>query len=376
MDDDTININTIVNREDSMSLQKSDSPFVLNNWYVVGLGADIAAAPVARRICNLPIVFYRADSGEVVALADRCGHRGMPLSKGERAGDNIRCIYHGLEFNSAGACVKVPGQERIPASLRVRSYPVVEKDALVWVWTGDAVKADPTMIVSHPYHTDPAWVWTRGAIEVRANWQFLNDNLLDLSHLQYVHKKTIGGNPEEDQKAEVKAERVGSKVMITRWLRDMDAPPFHRHVAGFTRRIDRWQEIEFRPGVLEFYSGAMHANTGAFDGKRVGGMHIRHLHAITPETAHTTRYMFTQARNFQTDNAGLTEKMHQLTVMTFEEDRAVLEEQYARLREDPDAPLVNIKVDEGVMHARRIVTELLDRENKPAVALFATNAVA
>ena len=105
-------------------------------------------------------------------------------------------------------------------------------------------------------------------------------------------------------------------------------------------------------------------------------MHIRHFHAITPETAHTTRYMFTQARNFRTDNAGLTEKMHQLTVMTFEEDRAVLEEQYARLREDPDAPLVNIKVDEGVMHARRIVTELLDRENKPSGAPVLTNAVA
>jgi phenylpropionate dioxygenase-like ring-hydroxylating dioxygenase large terminal subunit len=165
-------------------------------------------------------------------------------------------------------------------------------------------------------------------------------------------------------------------VVITRWLRDMDAPPFHRQVAGFSGRVDRWQEIEFRPGVLEFYSGAMDANTGAFDGKRVGGMHIRHLHAITPETEHTTRYMFTQARNFQAGNATLTEKMHQLTVMTFEEDRAVLEEQYARLREEPDAPLVNIKVDEGVMHARRIVTELLDREKQTPSASAAADAVA
>jgi phenylpropionate dioxygenase-like ring-hydroxylating dioxygenase large terminal subunit len=359
-----------------MSSEKPSSEFVLNNWYVVGLAADISATPLARRICNLPLLFYRTQAGQVVGLADRCAHRGMPLSKGERSGDNIRCIYHGLEFDSAGACVKVPGQERIPAALRVRSYPVVEKDALVWVWTGDAAKADPAMIVSHPFHTDPTWVWTRGAIEVKANWQLLNDNLLDLSHLQYVHKKTIGGNPEEDQKAEVKAERIGNKVMITRWLRDMDAPPFHRQVAGFTGRIDRWQEIEFRPGVLEFYSGAMDANTGAFDGKRIGGMHIRHFHAITPETEHKTRYMFTLAHNFQTENAGLTEKMHQLAVMTFEEDQAVLEEQYARLCDDPGEPLVNIKVDEGVAHARRIVRELLDRESQPSSAPLVANAVA
>ncbi len=359
-----------------MGSEKPSSAFVLNNWYVVGLGTDITRAPLARRICNLPMLFYRTDEGQVVALADRCAHRGMPLSKGERAGDNIRCIYHGLEFNPAGACVRVPGQDRIPAALCVRAYPVVEKDALVWVWAGDAAKADPALIVSHPYHTDPVWVWTRGSIEVEANWQLLNDNLLDLSHLQYVHKKTIGGHPEEDEKAEVKAERVGSSVMITRWLRNMDAPPFHRQVAGFTGRIDRWQEIEFRPGAIEFYSGAMDADTGAFDGRRVGGMHIRHLHAITPETEHKTRYMFTLAHNFQTENAALTEKMHQLAVMTFEEDQVVLEDQYARLCDDPDEPLVNIKVDEGVMHARRIVTELLDRERQASGASGLKNAVA
>jgi hypothetical protein len=151
----------------------------------------------------------------------------------------------------------------------------------------------------------------------------------------------------------------------------MDAPPFHRQVAGFRGRIDRWQEIEFRPGVLEFYSGAMDANTGAFGGKRVGGMHLRHFHAITPETEHTTHYMFTLARNFQTANAQLTEKMHQLAVMTFEEDQAVLEEQYARLRDDTNAPLVNIKVDEGVMHARRIVKELVEQESPVSAARVA-----
>src|SRR5215475_10200261 len=90
--------------EETMSSEESSSAFVLNNWYVVGLATDIAAAPLARRICNLPILFYRTEAGQVVALADRCAHRGMPLSKGERSGDGIRCIYHGLEFNSAGAC--------------------------------------------------------------------------------------------------------------------------------------------------------------------------------------------------------------------------------------------------------------------------------
>jgi phenylpropionate dioxygenase-like ring-hydroxylating dioxygenase large terminal subunit len=337
--------------------------FVFDNWYVAGLSTDVTSQPLARRICNRPIVLFRTQGGQVAALEDRCLHRGMPLSDGGICADDaIICPYHGLTFNSQGECIAIPGQDRIPSSAKIRAYPVEEKDALVWIWMGDPAKADATQIISYSYHTDPAWVWTRGSMVVNANWQFLNDNLLDLSHLQHVHKKTIGGNPEEDARAEFTAERVGIKVRVNRWLRDMDAPPFHRQVAGFTGRIDRWQEIEFRPGILQFYSGAMDANTGAFDGRRDGGMHLRHFHAITPQTDHSTVYMFTLARNFQIDNAKLTEQMQQLAVKTFEEDKLVLEAQQARLLEAPDPPFLGIKNDVATVYARRIVEELVAAE--------------
>lgn len=82
----------------------------LNIWYVAAYGDDLKQQPLARRICNKPVVLYRTASGKAVALEDRCSHRAMPLSQGECDGEIIRCTYHGLEFGPGGACTKIPGR--------------------------------------------------------------------------------------------------------------------------------------------------------------------------------------------------------------------------------------------------------------------------
>jgi phenylpropionate dioxygenase-like ring-hydroxylating dioxygenase large terminal subunit len=274
--------------------------------------------------------------------------------------------YHGLEFDVSGVCTKVPGQDVIPAGAKVIAFPVVERDAMIWVWVGDAAKADPATITAYPYHSDDGWVWTKDCLEVNANWMLLTDNLLDLSHLQYVHRKTIGGNPVEDEHAKLGATRDGNRVLVSRWLLDMDAPAFHKQVCGFTGKVDRWQEIEFRPGFIQFYSGATDAGTGAYEGRRAGGMHIRHLHCITPETETRTRYFFSVAHNFRIDDTVLTQRMHQLAAATFMEDQVLLEVQQKRLSEHPDRALLDIRNDVGTIQARRIVAELSDAEHRVA----------
>jgi vanillate O-demethylase monooxygenase subunit len=297
----------------------------------------------------------------------------MPLTAGgvcER--DIIRCPYHGLEFDPSGACVKIPGQERIPAGARIRSFPLVERDAIAWIWIGDETQANPGLIVSHPWHADPAWTWRGGSIEIQANWQLIVDNLLDLSHLQYVHRNTIGGDPEEDARAELMTNREGDTVIVKRWLRDVACPPMHRAFYGFEGRIDRWQEFEFRPGVLQFHSGAMDVGTGAFEGKRDGGMHIRHFHGVTPKTETVTTYFYSSARSFRIDDEQLTEKMAQSTRNTFLEDKVILEAQQLRLLERPE-PMLNIRSDTAVLHGRRIAEarhalELAAREANKGVA--------
>src|ERR1035441_8316838 len=128
-------------------------PMYLNNaWYVAGWSKEITRKPLGRMFLNEPVVLYRGEDGVIVALEDRCCHRGMPLSHGEVFDNNIRCEYHGLLFDGAGSCVDIPGQSLIPASAKVRSFAVAEKDDLVWIWMGDAEKANKDEIVRYPWH--------------------------------------------------------------------------------------------------------------------------------------------------------------------------------------------------------------------------------
>lgn len=171
--------------------------FLFNAWYVAGWSNDLQPGERhSRTFLNQPVVLFRTEQGRAVALEDRCAHRAVPLSAGEVAGEAIRCAYHGMEYDAAGLCIRVPCQDRIPAKARVRSYPVKEQDALIWIWMGDVDKADPGTIPRHAFHNDPAWSWRSAHYEVNGNWQLLIDNLMDLSHLPYIHPHTIGGDPD------------------------------------------------------------------------------------------------------------------------------------------------------------------------------------
>ena len=167
--------------------------FLKNAWYVAAGAAEVGQAPLGRVILNEPIVLYRADSG-AVAFEDRCCHRRAPLSKGRVEGNALRCGYHGLLFNPAGECIEVPGQSRVPRSARVRVYPICEKHRWIWIWMGDPAQADPALIPDLHHNDAPGWKATGGHLVVSADYRYLVDNLMDLSHLAFVHANSIGSS--------------------------------------------------------------------------------------------------------------------------------------------------------------------------------------
>ena len=167
--------------------------FLRNYWYVAASGSDIGRKPFRRVIMNEPVVFYRTEDGTPVALEDRCPHRRLPLSMGKLVGDDVlQCHYHGLRFDRTGACVRVPGQDMIPATARVKVYPVAERYKWLWIWMGDPALADPAKIPDYHWFDDPNWGAKSDYIHAKCNWQYINDNLLDLTHLAFVHETTIG----------------------------------------------------------------------------------------------------------------------------------------------------------------------------------------
>src|SRR6266702_3990608 len=138
----------------SPSPRRSPPMLLRNAWYIAAWADEISGEPLARRICNDPVVLFRDGAGKVGALADCCCHRAAPLHRGTVVDAGIQCGYHGLVFDGSGHCVAIPGQRLIPEDTRVCSYPAVEKDQLVWLWMGDPALADPARIVDFPYHDD------------------------------------------------------------------------------------------------------------------------------------------------------------------------------------------------------------------------------
>ena len=131
--------------------------------------------------------------GKAVALENACPHRKLPLSMGRLKGDEVECGYHGLTFNQAGACTRAPGGQRVPKAACVHSYPVEERYGLIWIWMGEAAKADPAKIMNVDHWGDSAWGLNRGdGMTVECNYLYMTDNLLDPSHVAWVHQTSFG----------------------------------------------------------------------------------------------------------------------------------------------------------------------------------------
>ena len=166
-------------------------------------------------ILEEPIALYRVPDGMSVALEDRCPHRFAPLSRGKVNGANLQCAYHGLEFSSDGACARNPwGDGSIPGAARVRTYPVVERDMVIWVWMGDPLLAqekDVLDLSAHLHEPKQTAVW--GAFRIRAHYEIVADNLLDLSHGAYLHKGTLSnGGEDEIRTSRSRLEQNGNTV--------------------------------------------------------------------------------------------------------------------------------------------------------------------
>ncbi|SFN99001.1 vanillate O-demethylase monooxygenase subunit [Variovorax sp. PDC80] len=311
---------------------------------------------------------FRINSSNVVALEDRCCHRGLPLSKGVVVGSTIQCSYHGLKYDCSGACVHIPNQEKIPSSARVKSFSVVEQDGLVWVWLGAAEGAQGQNPDRYKWHTEEKWAHKGKKNYTRAPASMLIDNLLDLSHVGYVHGGTIGVDPKSHSAAEMNYEPTAWGIVMSRKMRDAQPPSTYVAAAGFQGKIDRWSDTEFRPAYITISAGAKDVNQGAFEGNQEGAFWLKSLHAITPETESTTHYFWTISHRVRDDMPGLTEFLFQEIDKTFAEDKEVIEAQSNNLLRTPDRPLIDVRADGPSLLARRLIKKWKEQEREQSTS--------
>ena len=342
--------------------------FIRNIWYVAGWANEFGRDLTARTICNEDIVFYRKQSGELAAIQDRCPHRFAPLSAGNLKGDVVECGYHGLCFDASGDCTFNPhGNQRIPPSAKVKSYKMVERDTIAWIWMGEPAEADESLIVDFSFITKPEWKTVSSYLHVEANYELITDNLLDLSHAQYLHPLFANRNgkpadliPEENPSDhEVWAyfhrkNQFPSKLMSTFGYPE-DQP-------GDSRIHIRWSP----PCVLYLDLGMTGVDRPIED-----GMYLPFAHLLTPETESTTHYFWSITRSYKPEDPKLDELSLTFGHTAFiEEDKPMIEMQQKAMKTHDLMSLkpTTLSTDAPSMRARMLVKKKLNAEKQAAAA--------
>jgi len=338
--------------------------FLKNAWYVAGWSKEYGRKLVAQRLLNECVVLYRKQDGTPVALEDACPHRKLPLSKGNLKDDAIECGYHGLTFDGSGKCVAAPTQpEQIPEKAKVRSYPVVDRYRLLWIWMGEPEPADPNDIVHIENFDNPDWGCTEGGtMEMECNYLWICDNLLDPSHVAWVHESSFAGAGTDDGQLDLS--RTESGVTVSRWIYGQIPSPYYSGLVKFEGACDRLQHYELRiPSIAINKSVYTPVGTGGPDKPAVDKTYINvSYNFITPIDDDMTRYFWFQHRNTDPNDESVSKFMNDGARMAFEEDRAVLTEVHKGMR-DRQTPNIDLRLDAGAKLFRKQLQQRIDNEN-------------
>lgn len=342
--------------------------YLRNCWYMAAWLDELPdEGGLARTLLDEPVFLYRDSAGAAHALLDRCPHRFAPLSVGWIEGDAVVCAYHGLAFDGSGACVRNP-HGPVLRSLAVRSYPLVEAHRGLWIWMGDPALADPAAISDLSFlSAAPDTAFNSGYVNGKGHYQLFVDNILDLSHTDYLHPNTLGGGSITRTRAKV-AEREDGVISI-HWhvFDDVPTPLFAQFLPDGVTQVDSWSEVDWSaPGVMKLVSGAVEHG-----GPREGALGVDNVHILTPETASTTHYFFASTRNFGMDDAALNEKIRATRARIFAtEDEPMIAAQHERIG---DADFWSLKpallrTDEGAVRVRRRMDAMIAAEQADTLA--------
>ncbi len=337
--------------------------FLKNCWYVAAWDHELSDLPIARRIIGEAIVVYRLADGELVALQDRCPHRHAPLSRGKIEGRNLRCGYHGLVFGPGGECLSVPGGTPVPRGCGVRTYPAVVRNSWVWVWMGEHDRADRSLIPTAFGLDDSRWLMRAGQLDYQADYQLVNDNLCDLSHVDFVHAATLahatGGGWSDDQP---KVEQQDRGLRISRWFTAKPASPTN------AKLVDTWSSYTFKvPGIFvmenKSYPHGMAEACGGGEPATTPMTYRVEQQAVTPLSATETRYFFASGFDSKNLPARLIEPIFETIMAAFAEDHALIEAQQRVWDTTPvGTPKVYLLQDKAPVLFRRMMSKLIDDE--------------
>ncbi|MEP5728200.1 MAG: aromatic ring-hydroxylating dioxygenase subunit alpha [Sulfitobacter sp.] len=337
--------------------------YIRNTWYVAGRSEDFDRSLTAMVMLEDEIVIFRDTKGKAIALEDACPHRKLPLSKGTVEGDHVVCGYHGLTFDCTGECVVAPTQlDNPPRRAAVKSYPTEDRWGFLWLWMGHPDKANPELIIDIPEFDNSTWGKTpKGAMSMKAHYLYIIDNLLDPSHVAWVHLTSFAGAGTDNRPLDL--EETENGVIVSRWVLDEAPPPYYKDMLPFGATCDRKQHYECQlPATALNMSVYTPTGEGGADKPLSENAFINvSYNFITPIDADTTMYFWFQHRNMHASDTALSERMFEGAKMAFLEDKDVLEHVQIGMAKRKDGYL-NLGLDAGAMRFRNRVAKTIAQE--------------
>ncbi|SIQ61679.1 aromatic ring-hydroxylating dioxygenase subunit alpha [Marinobacterium stanieri] len=342
------------------SMAGRNTPFIYNEWYVVALSREIDRELMARTVLDRQLVLFRKEDGTPVALDNRCGHRSFPLSRSALEGDTVVCGYHGLRYDENGQCVEVPSQCSC-AGISIRSYPLHQQGPVVWIWMGEPEEADISKIPAMPM-LEEGWVTSEDYMPLKASYVYLHENLLDLTHLSFLHAKTFG--TPDYAKADFDTDIGDGRFLLKRYVVPTRLPPVWAKPTGLEGKDAA------RITTSDFVSPALHIVHAQFydislDESERPDQRIKTAHIPTPETGTSTHYFVVHGRNFALEENEVTDFMHEQLMAAFDEDVVGLEAQeelLAARHEDDDFFEISLSADAASVAMRRYLKRRAEDE--------------
>lgn len=332
--------------------------FLKNCWYLAAWSEEVTAdGMLGRTIAGEPVLMLRDPDGMIHALADSCPHRLVPLSRGSCANGAVTCGYHGLRFASDGRCIENP-HGPISKALSVPAFACIERHAALWVWLGEG-KADPDAIPDYSFidRTPPA-SRVKGYLFSDADYRLMVDNIMDLTHADFLHASTLGGGINSRAKTEVK--QADDTVAVLWSAIDDDLPPLMAQLIGAADGRG-----DFHNRVLWEAPGHLRQQVRFSLPNQLGNQAMDSMtcHVMTPETATTTHYFFCHTSDMVTANPAAAPQMLDALMGAFAgEDKPMLEAQSKRIggKDFWSFKPALLPSDKGAVLVRRTLDRLIE----------------
>jgi phenylpropionate dioxygenase-like ring-hydroxylating dioxygenase large terminal subunit len=352
---------------DAGGFADQDTPLILNCWYVASLSSEVSRKIISRRLLGTDVALYRTLASEVVAVRNRCPHRSFPLAKGRLEGDTLICGYHGMQFDPTGRCVNMPSMPLTPSNASVRSFPVVEKSPLIWIWMGDSGKADEALIPDTHWLHDPEWASVSGSFHMKSDYVSMHENLLDQTHFPFLHPGAIGTPEYARSKLQVRQE--GEVIIIDRELKNSPPPGVYAMPTGLTgKNVHRYSEARFASPALHI-AFAKIVDPSPSDASALSEYRFNIVHAFTPETNGSIHYWWFNSRNFKQKDAASDDFLQAASAKAYLEDVDVLEWILHVVRSDSQPQFdLNFAPDKPGLLMRRLIYERAAGESGIAAA--------